>query len=190
MLMEALEYACDGWAVFPVHSVEDGLCTCGDPECRHPGKHPRTVHGFKDATRDEAEIHQLWQQWPDSNIGGATGAASGRVVLDVDAPLGEESLEALEREHGELPMTPISLTGGGGYHFVFRRPGHPVRSSNGKLGQGLDVKGDGGYVVLPPSRHRSGRCYAWNAEAHPDDVGVAPLPKWIEKGVNGTPTCA
>lgn len=165
MLAAALIESRKGWAVFP---------------CR--GKVPLTAHGCKDATRDETTIRLMWGTHPEANIGGATGAVSGRVVLDIDAG-GDDTLEELGRSN--LPETPVCLTGGGGQHIVFKHPGRLVRSVNGKLGQGLDVKGDGGYVILPPSRHKSGRAYAWNTELHPDEVELAPLPAWIERGANG-----
>jgi len=169
-LTAALEYAGRGWPVFPVN-----------------GKIPCTAHGFKDATTTEHVVRLMFGTWPDAGVAIRTGAASGLVVLDVDQPLGEETLEELEGEHGRLPKTPVGLTGGGGQHYLFRHPGRPVKSVNGKLGAGLDVKADGGYVVAPPSAHASGRWYEWNGEAHPDDVSPAWLPPWIETGANGTP---
>jgi hypothetical protein len=158
----ALEYAAAGLAVFPCHSPRGGGCSCGRAECKDLAKHPRTLNGLKDATCDEATIREWWRRWPDANIAIATGAISGIVALDVDVPKGgAATLAALEHEHGKLPRTAQVLTGGGGYHYIFQHPGIEIRNSAGKLGAGLDFRGDGGYMIAPPSVHVSGRAYQW-----------------------------
>ena len=81
-LEASLEYAARGWPVLPVHTVTEGRCSCGRQDCPAPGKHPRTSHGVKDATVDEATIRGLWDLFPDSNAGIATGVRSGLVVLE------------------------------------------------------------------------------------------------------------
>ena len=99
----ALGYAAHGWSVFPIKAR---------------GKTPLTRHGFHDATTDPLAIEKWWRRWPDANVGIATGAVSGLVLIDVDAGDGPEVLAALEREFGKLPPTVESLTGGGGSAFV------------------------------------------------------------------------
>ncbi len=91
---------------------------------------------------------------------------------------GDESLEALTARLAKLPDTPMVLTGGGGWHYYFKHPGPGVHVPNsiGQLGPGLDVRGDGGYVVAPPSIHSSGRNYAWELSGRIDEVPIAPLP--------------
>jgi Bifunctional DNA primase/polymerase, N-terminal len=114
----ALSYARRGWPVFPLHNPLNGGCSCGKSECQNVGKHPHTAHGLKDATTDEAQIRRWWRQWPDANIGGVTGEASGFIVMDVDPPHGGDlSLGDLTAEHGPLPDTPESLTGTGRHGF-------------------------------------------------------------------------
>lgn len=179
----ALEYASRGWPVLPLHTPYEGSrCSCGKPGCGHPGKHPRTLHGLKDATTDAAMIRDWWILRPNANVGIATGRSSGIVVLDVD-PLkgGDESLEELQGRYGLVPNTVEVITGGGGRHVYFKHPGDGVvRSAMGLAGlPGLDVKGDGGYVVAPPSRHPSGRRYEWECLSHPDDLSLAPVPGWL-----------
>lgn len=158
----ALAYAAHGWAVFP---------------CRPRGKQPLTEHGVNDATRDPGQIREWWRRWPSANIGLATGEDSAVDALDVDpAHQGEESLMALLAEHGALPVAPVSLTGGGGKHYLFAHvPG--VRNSTSRIGAGLDVRGDGGYIIVPPSVHPSGVRYTW--QAHPDTITPAPWPEWL-----------
>lgn len=178
-LAHAKAYAERGWPVFPVHQITpEGRCSCGQPTCSSPGKHPRTETGLKEASTSLEQIEQWWSRWPDANIGIATGSLAGIVVLDLDVDKnGELSLNRLEAEHSELPTTTLAATGGGGLHYVFQHPGGSVRNSAGKLGEGLDVRGDGGYIVAPPSTHSSGRQYEWVFS--PEDQEPAELPSWL-----------
>jgi hypothetical protein len=179
VLDAALKYARRGWRVLPVHSIRAGCCTCSHPDCKSSGKHPRTAHGASDATTDPAIIMEWWRRWPDVNVGIATGAASGFVALDIDPRHGgDDSLADLERRHGPLPETIESLTGGGGRHILLAHPGTRVPNKAG-LAAGLDVRGDGGYIVAPPSLHTSGQRYTWEGCRHPDDVPLAPVPGWV-----------
>jgi hypothetical protein len=129
--------------------------------CEPGGKRPLTHNGFWEASADPRRVESWWRRWPGANLGVPTGERSELLVLDVDAASGgPESLAALEREHGPLPRTTRSRTGGGGMHVFFRYPaGDEVRNSAGRLGPGLDVRGEGGYVVVPPSRTRG--AYEW-----------------------------
>jgi hypothetical protein len=183
LLESALFYAIRlGWAVFPDFEVDDaGHCRCHlGRACPSAGKHPRPKHGHLDATTDALTIQQWWADAPDANIGVATGAKSGLVVLDVDpAKGGADSLDTLIAKYGPLPHTPESQTGGGGRHLLFAAPGVPIGDSVGKLAPGLDIRADGGHIVVPPSRHRSGRCYEWELSSLPEDVPLAPLPAWL-----------
>jgi hypothetical protein len=135
--------------------------------------------GVLDATKDLAQISRWWDINPAANIGVATGAASGFFVLDIDVKNdGEDSLAELERQHGALPKTVVQHTGGGGRHFLFRHvPG--LRNSAGKLGQGIDIRGDGGYIVAPPSIHETGRVYAWDVDRHPTETTIVDAPAWL-----------
>jgi Bifunctional DNA primase/polymerase, N-terminal/AAA domain/Primase C terminal 1 (PriCT-1) len=148
ILKAALGYAGRGWPVFPCN-----------------GKAPLTEHGFKDATIDVETIRAWWTKWPDANVAIATGAASGLVVLDVDGDDGGDSLAKLEREHGALPRT-VSAKTPHGQHFYFAHPGGVIANSVGRLGAGLDVRADGGYVIAPPSPGRE-----W--DEHPDELALA-----------------
>jgi putative DNA primase/helicase len=153
----ALEYAAEGWRVFP---------------CAARNKNPLTERGVNDATTDVDTILRWWTKWPDANVAIAMGEI---IAIDVDPRHGgDESLAYLERQHGPLSATRQASTGGGGRHFFFRPNGTPIRNSNGKLGEGLDVKSLGGYVVAPPSIHPSGKKYEW-ANRHE----VLDLPHWL-----------
>jgi hypothetical protein len=179
----ALFYAGHGLRVLPIFEVirsHDGkfICACPQGEiCANAGKHPRTEHGFHDASRDEAQIRLWWQRWPSANIGIRTG--DGNLVLDVDVDKGgDESLELLELKHGRLPPTRQALTGARGYHHWFRLPeGVQLGCSTG-FEHGLDVRADDGYVVVEPSVHKSGNVYRWDGLAGFDEP-VAEIPAWL-----------
>jgi hypothetical protein len=147
-------------------------------------KIPATLDGFKSATVDPDQLRAWWGRWPDANIGVPTGAASGFVVLDVDARHGGvASFEKLRDQH-RLPKTAQVLTGSGGFHYWFRCVGE-LRNSAGLLGDGLDVRGDGGYVVVPPSVHESGNPYEWLRELDQAAEWPAALVADAEKRSNG-----
>ncbi len=172
----ALEYAARGWLVIPLHSPTAGGCSCGRAECASPAQHPRTVHGLKDASRDPAMIREWWIRWPDANIGILTGPESGILVLDVDGKQGEESLIDFEVRGFHLQDTWAVRTGGGGQHLYFNWPeGAGVRNSQSKIAPGLDIRGEGGYVVAPPSLHSSGARYEINESAIPPVC----TPEWL-----------
>ena len=192
LLEAALSYVQRGWAVCPLFAPnEQGACDCNktvngkapdDPE--HPiGKHPRTRNGLLNATTKEKAVRNWWGLlFPGANVAILTGSVSGLVVLDVDSRHGGgETLAELERANGPLPSTISAITGSGGQHYYFEHPGVDVRNSAGKLGAGLDIRGDGGYVVAPPSLHASGRRYEWEAYGDPADVPLAAVPPWLLK---------
>lgn len=149
----AHEYADNGWRVLPLYGIAEGRCQCGRPDCHSPGKHPLTPRGVNDATTDHDQISAWWMDYPDANVGVATGRASGLVVVDVDPRNGGmASLDSLT-----LPTTRAVQTGSGGFHFYLAAP----QGGRGQvLAPGVDLKADGGYVVAPPSRHRDGQ-YVW-----------------------------
>jgi len=179
MLSAALSYARRGWHVFPLYEPRAGQCTCPrGASCPSPGKHPRVSGGLKDATTDESVIIAWWQRWPTANVGVRTGAVSGINVVDVDIRhLGDETIADLEKASGSLPLTVEAFTGNGSHQYY--RYDEKWRTGSNILGQGLDVRSDGAYVVAPPSLHESGREYCWNVDAHPDDVTPASAPAWM-----------
>jgi len=175
-----------GWPVLPLYPVRDGQCQCrADDDCQSPGKHPLSRHGVKDATTDVQRLKAWWSEWPDAGVGVAAGADAGFFVLDVDERHGgEDSLAALVAEVGELPETVEQLTGGG-RHILFRHPGGTIKNGTSELGAGLDVKGDGGYVVVAPTLHHSRKRYAWEDECHPLNVTIAEAPAALLEKLQG-----
>ena len=170
MIRTALCLAERGFYVFP---------------CRPRDKQPATVNGLKDATIDFGVIERWWRQEPNFNVAIATGAASRVFVVDIDGA--EIELQKLEAEHGELPSSVEAITSRG-RHVYFRWPDRPVRNSAGKLGTGIDVRGEGGYVLAPPSVHPSGKKYCWSVDSA---RAIAPAPAWlldtIAAPANGVP---
>jgi putative DNA primase/helicase len=179
-----------GLLIFPLYGINaDGTCTCQQDCGRNAGKHPRTPHGFRDASTSPEQIDTWWELWPDANVGIATGAQSGIWVLDVDPDKGgDASLAELERRHGPLGQSWRVATGGGGLHLWFRSSDEPLRSSVGQLGPGLDVRADGGYVVAPPSRHLSGCAYRWADGGSPDSVSLGEAPLWLPRLIRALST--
>ena len=169
MLAAALAYAVAGFPVLPLD-----------------GKVPRNRGGLTNASTDPAIISEWWGRWPSADVGIRTGAESGLLVLDVDVPAGLKTLAELERRHGKL-RTACVLTGSGGWHHYFRYPGEPVRNSAGRLGDGLDVRGDGGYVVAPPSLHESGRLYKWTRGL---ERGRKDVPPWLLEAIGARANAA
>jgi P4 family phage/plasmid primase-like protien len=191
LLSAALHYAALGLSVVPVHSIkDDGRCSCKyGKSCASPGKHPRTQNGVRDATGDPEEIRSFWAQWPDANIGIATGRASGIAVIDIDPRNGGlETIEHLEADLGALPKTPMAFSGGDGAHLIFNLPAITVRKA--VAGPGVDVLGDGCMMVAPPSGHVSGKRYSWERGRSPDDFRPADLPReWLERLGGGKAAC-
>jgi hypothetical protein len=167
----ALAYLARAWSVIPIQPR---------------GKRPLVSwEEFQQRVPDASEVRGWFARWPDAGVAIVTGALSELVVLDVDPRHGgERSLAELEREHGSLPRSLEAATGGGGRHVYFRHPGGVVRNRVG-LAPGLDVRGDGGLVVAPPSVHPSGRRYAWHRGQSPGEIEPADLPGWLDALARG-----
>jgi len=181
MLEAALSYASRGWRVLPVWPLRNGRCACGNDDCPNIAKHPLAPlapNGCHSASTDAAVITDWWTRYPDANIGIATGQETGLWALDVDPRHGGDvTLDALELRFGPLPQSLRARTGSGGAHILFVHPGDGrLSNSAGRLGAGLDVRGDGGYIVAAPSSHVSGRCYAWEDE---DESVPEAAPNWL-----------
>jgi putative DNA primase/helicase len=159
----ALDYAATGWPVFP---------------CNPKDKTPMVATGFKAASSDEEQVRSWWASNPNAMIGVPTGEASDVFVLDIDVGSspdrdGFESLRLLEEEHGPLPSTAIAETPSGGTHYFFKNPGGIKNAVN--IRPGIDVRGNGGYVIAPGSVRIDGAAYAWDI---PRDQ-LADAPAWL-----------
>ena len=160
-LEAALDYARLGWRVVPILAGS---------------KRPALTRWTEHASTDEATIKGWWDGHDDYGVGIATGPSSGFWALDVDD---FDSLRDLEQRYEVLPDTRTSITGSGGYHFLFRWPddGRDIRNDAGRrLGPGLDIRGDGGQIVAPPTIHPNDTAYQWDAGTGDD---VADAPAWL-----------
>lgn len=211
LLNYAVHYARLGYPIFPLHNLvkKYGVwgCSCKQGiNCSSSGKHPRTYNGFKDATTDEKKIITWWENHPSANIGLLTGRKSGIFVLDIDIKAdaeipynGEITFEIMQEKYkcllGEnftpLPRTLTAISGSGCHHLYFKyNLDLTSKTSQSKIGLGLDIKSDDGYIVAPPSNHKSGNKYQWFGvntpiEDAPDwlhyEIQVARQPKRTEK---------
>lgn len=187
----ASTYARMGWRVIPLHSVgPDGACSCfkGVACGRSTAKHPRLNDWVSEASNEPEQIADWDDEFPNANVGVATGAASGFFVLDVDPENGgDDSLAALVEEYGELPTTAQARTASGGSHFLFKLPDFSVTNSASRIGEGLDIRGNGGQIVVAPSRTAKGS-YQWvNA---PWSTEIAEAPAWLIDHLGRTPKSA
>lgn len=171
-LEHALQYAALGWRVIP---IEPGF------------KFPRGVDAWQDkATTDTARIRRHWgDRKPDDGIGIATGPGSGIVAIDIDSYHGgDEGWADLLATYGPAPETVEAVTGGGGRHLVFAHPddgGPVITNAAHALPPGVDVRGDGGQIVVAPTIHpTTGARYVWEVEHDPlDGYPVAAMPDWL-----------
>lgn len=173
MLEHALRYAKAGRPVFP---------------CKSSDKTPYTEHGFHDASTDVSQIERWWTEWPDAMIGMPTGKVSGVAVLDVDIEAnatgalvkdGRKSLEAVRPGVlATLPDTVFAKTPRGGNHYWFLyEDGFKSRNS---IVKDVDLKADGGYVIVPPSRRSDGSVYKFE---YPEGLfEIAAAPEWLAYG--------
>jgi hypothetical protein len=161
-LKAALALASRGLAVFPVIEKD---------------KKPACPHGVKEATKDAAVITAWWQENPQFNVAVATGSVSSIFVVDVDGPKGELALDEFEQQLGKYPATIETTTPRPGRHIWFKLPtGITIKCSTGKVAEGLDIRGEGGYAIVPPSVHPNGNRYRWSIDCA---KRLADPPQWL-----------
>lgn len=155
-----------GWKVFPIH---------------YKSKVPITQHGFHEATNDIEQITKWYTDNPKAGIGLPTGEVNNLVVMDIDPRNGGDvSLERLIDEYGKLPDTVHCLTGGGGEHYYFNNDECITKSKLDGY-PGIDIQGNGKYVVLPPSTHPNGKKYYWEGSSKPVITPIADIPSFLLK---------
>ena len=168
-LTEALGYVeCCGWMIFPVRFGTKR----SHKSARFSGGRPWGM------SSDPMEIERDFRRWPDAGVGIPTGEVNRIFVLEADTVEGHgvnglAGLEALEARHGFLPATLMAESPSGSVHRYFNWPGKEIKNSTGRLARGVDVKGDGGMVVAPPTRTPKGR-YRWL-----NDLPIVDAPPWV-----------
>ena len=177
LLQEALAYLADEWSIFPVCTPvprRDGRCV-QHGDCRHPGKVPLVRWATYQETLPEAsEVRSWWHTWPRANIGLATGELSNVVVIDVDNELAMAEAERRGYERG--PWVSTGRVGGRHLYFRWRSDAPTIFAKTG----GLDFRGQGGFVLLPPSLHATGALYHWGEEVTRGDP-LPDLPNWVDE---------
>lgn len=180
MLVAAKWWASQGVPVFPLNwptrQGDRWACSCGKSDCSSAAKHPLTTNGLDDATTDLDIVDGWWKKWPNANIGLRTGVAFD--LFDVDGPAGFASLQTvIEKLGGEPQAAAVCVSGriDGGRHYYMQPAGKKALAGGKTSPTGLDVKGNGGYAVGPPSRHISGTEYRWeNGLQYGNVTGTVP----------------
>lgn len=181
-LAEALVWLDRGACPIPIWPILDGKCACPKATCSVPGKHPmvRWKEGETDHPMTRDALTRKFTEYPTAGLALLMGRRSDLFAIDIDAHKGGlESWATLETKHGPIPPTPMADTPSGGQHHLFRWPGWAVQTNSDVLGPGIDVRGDGGLIVVEPSPHRNGGNYAWSFDVHPDEVEPADAPAWL-----------
>lgn len=172
ILNDALGLAQRGWRVLPCFGVKDGRCGCDKAHCPSPGKHPAFPEWTRRASCDPSVIRS-WD-WANRNLAVATGSESGLFVVDVDGNEGCASWTATTRQHQWQASTLSARTGSGGLHLYFRHPRNKTIRNRVRMAAGIDLRGDGGLIIAPPSAHIRG-FYRW---IDPEDSPATP-PAWL-----------
>lgn len=174
----ALSYTEQGWPVFPTRSKAEEHIDPHTGEIVTLGeKTPYPSNGFKSATKFRRIIERWWSDWPDAAVGLPTGAATGFFALDIDNKPGGANgfdwLDEMQAEHGPLPTTARVVSPNGGMHIYFK---YVVGTRNrGALGNGVDIRSEGGYVLSAGSTMSDGRQYKWADEVR----DIADAPAWL-----------
>lgn len=165
-------YASWGWPVFPMRPNKRSFKSAKYSNDRNWG-----------ATTLWSEVMCDWAEWPYAMIGVATGREAGIIIIDIDTNEGHDvdgiaNFKKLLEENGPLPETPIAVSPSGSIHIYFKYPkGREIKNSAGKIAGGVDVRGNGGCIVVPPSRHPTKGWYRW--EKHPEHTPMAECPDWL-----------
>ncbi|MBN1636314.1 MAG: bifunctional DNA primase/polymerase [Deltaproteobacteria bacterium] len=166
LLKTALEYARWGYAVIPIRS----------------NKMPYTKWGeYQEHESTEDEIERWWKQWPDAMIGIVTGAISGLFVIDCDT---KEGYEAIQKLLPDALLFPMARTPRGGWHLYFLFPKECKLTVGTGVMPGVDFRGDGGYIIAPPSVNAEGKGYTWQDGLAPWEVEMPELPDALNKNLS------
>ena len=137
------------------------------------------------ASTSEKTIRKWFKEFKDCNWGISTGFESGVFVVDIDPKHGGDKSWAELTANSKLPKTLEVITGTRGLHYYFKYPTNTV-VTNSPLGKGIDIRGEGGNIVIPPSTHPNGTTYTWAKGRTPDKASIAKAPAWLLKRIKDT----
>jgi putative DNA primase/helicase len=168
------------WRVIPVHTPSNGFCSCGLPNCKKPGKHPRLSQWQNKASSDVKQIEKWWREWPDANVGVLLGPSSGLIDIEFDDEEGQATAEELLEHVKTLKYRSHRST-----HHLFFFPTDLTPPKAVVNWRGLEIRfgtdGRGAQSLLPPSLHSSGRRYEWLTD--PRSCGLADAPAWLADAI-------
>ena len=150
--------------------------------CKPGGKEPLIKNPARNASRNPQVIADWWERYPKANPATPMGSRTEMFTVDVDGEPGEQSLRDLQARYGPLLVAaPMQITGSGnGLQILFRLPrDRTIRNSVSKVGDHVDIRGEGGYIVLAPSAHPSGGEYRWILGCGPWEISPPPAPSWF-----------
>lgn len=171
----ANKYCSLGWKIMPIYWItNDGHCSCSLESCSSPGKHPMLKHGVLEASNYTTIARSWWKKTPQGNLAVATGEESDMVVVDIDFKSGGAMSYTDMLTKYKLPNSVMCKTGAG-LHLYFKYA-EGIKNKVG-IASGIDVRSDGGYVLIPPSNHYTGNIYSWIKD--PWTVEMATMPDWL-----------
>jgi len=172
----ALQYLKKGLSVIPL--ISPSMVSGNFTQKEINGRCKRALvkwEKFQEQVPTEDEVNTWWDKWPDANIGIVTGKVSNLIVFDID----KEDATEYAKEEGGFPSMTVKAISGKGYHIYVQCPDFKV-VNNANTDLGLDIRGDGGYIVAPPSMHGTGKQYAWETGFSIHDIDPAPPEVWME----------
>ena len=164
-----------GMSVIPLHGIKDGHCTCRDPACNRPGKHPRTDNGVRGATSNPTLVGKMWRKWPKAKIGIALGGASKLLALVTKDEAARQKLRQIIATKGELPRT-VTIWDHDRRIFLLRGDGNHLR--NGDLADGVRILGAGDFIIAPSNFELTGKRH-FATGLSPEAVEIAQAPDWL-----------
>jgi hypothetical protein len=171
----ALRYAEDGIPVVPLHTRENGRCSCGDEHCRHAGRHSCTKNGILDATTDPKQIERFWKKTPNAKVGIVLGSTANLIALEIDGERGRLELKKLESRNGSLPRT-VTVYDCGRRFYLFKVDNS--QTIHTEVADGVRFLSDGDLVAMPRPAS-TGKKHCFPEGRGYEEIQFAQAPPWL-----------